>query len=189
MVLTGTDTGAKYQISEVHHDFTGTAFGSGGDVGGGFTLTQSATNSMIKVDGYPAETDEYLQRSSNTIGDVINGVAVDLHSAGTTNITISTDVNSVISNIEAFVNAVNYAQDYNREMTYFDPNGEDTGVLIGNYSFYIIKSRMDSILNNSITGLDGDTDGLHPPEPNRHPHRSERRGALGDRQLQPALGP
>ena len=158
LVLTGEDSGAQYQISEIHHTFTDTAFSSGGDLGGGFTLTQSATNSMIKVDGYPAETDEYLQRDSNTIGDVITGVALDLHSAGITNITISTDVNSVVSNIEAFINAVNYAQEYNREATQYDPDGEETGVMIGNYSFYIIKSRIDSILNSSIAGLVDGTD-------------------------------
>ena len=158
LVLTGSDTGAQYQISEVHHTFTGTAFSSGGDVGGGFNLTQSATNSMIKVDGYPAEADEYLQRTSNTIGDVITGVSLDLHSGGTTTITISTNVSSVLSNIEAFINAVNYAQEFNREATKYDPDGEETGVLIGNYSFYIIKSRIDSILNSSITGLEDGTD-------------------------------
>ncbi len=157
LVLTGENSGAQYQITDVHHTFTGSGFDTGGDVGGGFTLTQRATNSMIKVDGYPSTADEYLQRASNTIGDVITGVALSLQGAGTATITISNNVNSIASNIEAFINAVNYAQDYIREQTQYDPDGEETGVLIGNYSFYIIKSRIDSILNSSISGL---TDGV-----------------------------
>jgi flagellar hook-associated protein 2 len=49
----------------------------------GFTTSQIATNSMVKVDGFPAEADEYLQRSTNTVADVIEGVSVNLFDSGT----------------------------------------------------------------------------------------------------------
>ncbi len=152
LVLTGKDTGAQYQISSVSHTFD-TSFSSGGDVGGGFTRTQWATNSMIKVDGYPSETDEYLQRSTNQVEGVINGVTLDLHDAGEAEITISNNTSAIVGKIEALINAVNYAQAYIREETKYDPDGEETGLLIGNYSYYILKSRIDSALNTRISGL------------------------------------
>lgn len=154
LVLTGQETGAQNQITAVSHDFTGSSFSNGGELGGGFDITQLATNSMVKVDGFPADADEYLQRDSNTVSDVITGVSLNLHDAGTAQITISTNTSAIYGKIEALVNAVNYAQEYIRTATKYDPNGEDTGILIGNYSYYIIKSRIDTALNSSVAGLD-----------------------------------
>ena len=156
-MLTGRNPGAQYQITNVTHDFTGN-FGTGGDLGGGFTTNQMATNSMIKVDGFPAEEDIYLQRSSNSVGDVIEGVNLDLHDRGTTQVTVNYDVSAIVSKVEAFINSVNYAQDYIRLQTQYDPDGEDTGVLIGNYGFYTLKTRIDSILYTPSSGLDSSED-------------------------------
>lgn len=157
LVLTGNNTGAQYQISSVSHTFD-TTFGSGGDLGGGFTRSQWATNSMIKVDGYPSETDIYLQRSSNQVDEVISGVTLNLHDAGEAEITISNNIEAIYAKIEALINAVNYAQSYIRQETKFDPDGEETGLLIGNYSYYILKSRIDSALNGKVAGLVDGTD-------------------------------
>jgi flagellar hook-associated protein 2 len=157
LVLTGNDTGAQYQISSVSHTFD-TTFGSGGDLGGGFTRSQWATNSMIKVDGYPSENDIYLQRATNQVEGVINGVTLNLHNAGEAEITISNNIEAIYAKVEAFINAVNYAQAYIRQETKFDPDGEETGLLIGNYSYYILKSRIDSALNKSVSGLVDGTD-------------------------------
>ena len=152
LVLTGTKTGAEYQITTVSHDFTGSTFSNGGNIGGGFTVTQLATNSMIQVDGYPSG-DEYLQRSSNTVSDVITGVSLDLRDGGSTKITISVNIDSVASKIDAFVNAVNYVQDFIRESTQYSDDEDEMGVLIGNYGFQITKAQIDSLLNSSIPGL------------------------------------
>ncbi|MCA1988299.1 MAG: flagellar filament capping protein FliD [Desulfarculus sp.] len=153
LVLTGKNSGAQYQISNVSHDFSGSSFGSGGELGGGFDITQLATNSMIKVDGYPSGASNYLQRSSNSIDGVINGVTLSLHDAGDTVVTVSVDTSAIQSKIEALINAVNYAQSYIREATKYDSTTKESGVLIGNYGYYIIKSRLDSTLNKSIAGL------------------------------------
>lgn len=154
LVLAGEHSGAEYQITRISHDFDGGTFdAAAGDVGGGFTLTQKATNAMIRVDGFPSSP-MFLQRDSNTISDVITGVSLDLHDAGTAQVTVSTDINAVGAKIEAFINAVNYAQDYIRQETKFDENDPDnSGILIGNYGYQIIKSRIDSILNSSVSGL------------------------------------
>lgn len=156
LVLTGQDTGSQYQITNVSHDFTepaGYTFSNGGDLGGGFDLTQAATNSMVKVDGYPADADLYIQRSSNEVSDVVTGVVLDLHDSGDAKVTVSTDTDSLVSQIEAFINAVNYAQDYIRYETRYDADTEEKGTLIGNYAYYTLKSDIDSILNSAVSGL------------------------------------
>lgn len=156
LVLTGTETGAEYQFTSVDHTFTGTSFSNGGDAGGGFTVTQLATNAMIQVDGYPSG-DVFLQRESNTVSDVITGVSLSLGDGGSTRITVSVDIDSVASKIDAFVNAVNYVQDYIRETTKYSADEDEKGILIGNYGFQITKSQIDRILNQSVPGLvDGD---------------------------------
>ncbi len=159
LVLTGKGTGAQNQITAVSNNFTGSAFGTGGTLGGGFTASQLATNSMTKIDGYPANADTYLQRSDNTVSGVITGVTLSLHDAGTSVITVATDTNAVQSQITAFVNAVNYVQSFIQQETNY--NASDTsqnGVLIGNYAYYILKSQVDSTLNDPIAGLKDGTD-------------------------------
>lgn len=158
LVLTGNKTGAQYQISNINHTFTGSNFSSGGDLGGGFTSTQVATSSQIKVDGFPTQSDLYLQRSSNSVQDVITGVTVTLIDAGEAVVSVATNIDSVISQVEALVNAVNYSQDFIRDQTKFDADTKESGILIGNYTYYIIKSRIDSALNASVAGLVDGTD-------------------------------
>jgi flagellar hook-associated protein 2 len=161
LVLTGSDTGAQYQISNVEHTFD-TSFSTGGGLGGGFIRTQWAANSMIKVDGYPAESDQWLQRDTNQVQGVVEGVTLNLHDAGEAVITVSNNTGAIYGKIEALINSVNYAQSYIRQETKYDPDGEETGLLIGNYSYYILKSRIDTSLNTSVSGLvDGEDTYTH----------------------------
>jgi flagellar hook-associated protein 2 len=156
LVLTGNQAGAQYQITRVSHTLT--AFNDDGTLGGGFDVSQLATNSMVKVDGYPAQSGIYLQRSSNQITDVIKGVSLNLADAGSAVITVSTNTSAVAGKIQALINAVNYTQSFIRDATKYDPSTKESGILLGNYSYYIIKSRVDSALNSSVTGLVDGTD-------------------------------
>ena len=158
LVLTGQDTGAAYQITQVTHDFTGSSFNANGELGGGFYRSQWATNSMVKVDGFPASDVEYMQRTTNQVDEVVAGVSLNLHDSGEAVITVSTDTASVVANIEALINAVNYTQAYIRSETYHDPAGEETGLLIGNYAYYLIKSDIDSMLYDGVSGLEDGVD-------------------------------
>lgn len=158
LVLTGNDTGAKNQITNVSHDFSGSSFSVGGELGGGFDRSQWASNSLVKVDGFPSEAGVYMQRETNQIDEVIPGVTMNLHDAGSAVITVSTDINAVEGRIKALINAVNYTQSFIREETKYDAKTKEAGILIGNYSYYILKSRIDTALNQSISGLSNDTD-------------------------------
>ncbi len=56
-----------------------------------------------------------VERSSNTISDAVEGITFHLRDTGTTVITVSQDVDEVISRIQAFVDQYNSAMEFMRE--------------------------------------------------------------------------
>ncbi|TIH19191.1 flagellar hook protein [Marinifilum sp. JC120] len=81
-----------------------------GYTAGSFTNTQTAQNSQLKVDGFPSGADEWIERDSNTVDDVIDNMTMTLNtttdSAGI-NIGISYDTDAMVETIETFVSEVN----------------------------------------------------------------------------------
>ncbi|MBN2420274.1 MAG: flagellar filament capping protein FliD [Deltaproteobacteria bacterium] len=154
--LIGNDSGADYTIEDITHDLDN--FANGG--GSGFSETQSAQNAMLKVDGYPTGEGDYIERASNTIGDLISGVTISLTGTGTSTISITDDTDTIKEKIEEFVETVNTVLDYIREQTAYDKagNGENNGVMIGNYGFQIVQRRINSILSTPVPGLTDGTD-------------------------------
>jgi len=151
LTLTGNDPGAAYKITSISHTLT--------NFDNVFNETQAAQNAMVKVDGYPADSSEYLQRSSNTIGDLISGVTLSLSGTGTATVSITDDIDAVKTKIGGFVDSINSVLDYINEMTAYDEagEGEDNGTMIGNYAFQIVRQRINDILVSPVPGL---TDGV-----------------------------
>jgi flagellar capping protein FliD len=151
LTLTGNDPGAAFKITSISHTLT--------DFDSTFNETQAAQNAMVKVDGYPRDSSEYIQRSSNTIGDLINAVTLSLSGTGTAIVSIADDTDSVKTKIEGFVESINSVLDYINELTAYDQagEGEDNGTMIGNYAFQIARQRINDILTDSVPGL---TDGV-----------------------------
>ncbi|MDY6906307.1 MAG: flagellar filament capping protein FliD [Thermodesulfobacteriota bacterium] len=149
--LTGEDSGAAFGIKDISDTLT--SFDTGN-----FQETQNAQNAMVKIDNYPSDDNEYLQRSSNTINDVISGVTLSLMDTGDATITISNDTAAIKESIQNFVDAVNDVMDYIKAMTARIEQGDETykGPMIGNYTFQIIQQRINSILAGSVSGLSGD---------------------------------
>ena len=107
--LTGADMGSDYEITVLS-----VGIGQEEDLqdlsGDDFETSQTAQNAQIKVNGYPSDEDEWIERDSNTIDDVIEGLTLTLYqdSAGETiEITTTNDSDAMYENIEAFVEATN----------------------------------------------------------------------------------
>jgi len=151
LTLTGNDPGAAYKITSISHTLT--------NFDAVFNETQAAQNAMVKVDGYPTDSSEYIQRSSNTIGDLISGVTLSLSGTGTSIVSITDDIDVVKTKIGGFVDSINSVLDYIKEMTAYDEagEGESNGTMIGNYAFQIVRQRINDILSSSVPGL---TDGV-----------------------------
>ncbi len=157
LVLQGNDTGADYTItidnSALDPD---TLNGAGGTVDfttGTFTESQSAQNAQIRVNGYPPAG--WLERTSNTIGDVLSGVTLTLRSASATavQVSITDDISEQQAKIEEMVASYNDVIAYTKELTKYDKETQKAGILFGNYAVAIVKSKLNLIATGNGLGF------------------------------------
>jgi flagellar hook-associated protein 2 len=149
LALTGKDTGAEHTIEIVSNTLD--KFDASDAA---FEYSQRATNSMVRVDGFPADSTSYIQRSGNTVADVIDGVVLDLHNAGSSVVTISNNIDEIQSKIEQLVQSVNFVNDYIKQETKYNSETGESGIMIGNYTYDIVRNSLNDILTSSVPGLD-----------------------------------
>lgn len=148
ILLQGMDLGADNVIEIQDTGFTGFSPSD-------FDKTQSAQNARIKVDGYPPGASDWIERDANTIDDVIDGVTISLYGAtgadGET-ITVDTDSDAVIANIEQFVELTNSIRQIFLDLE--DDGDDDTEeVLSANYGVDFVEQNLESILGNRGLGF------------------------------------
>lgn len=99
-----------------------------------------------------------ITRSSNTVSDVLSGVTINLlKDAGqpTANLTISADINTIKSNIQAFVNQYNQIIKTFNNVASFDPQTLTSGPLFGDVTIQNAVNSITQIMTGSVTGLSG----------------------------------
>ncbi len=126
----GSTTLSLPLLSESVHGETITA-NLAGFSAANFTRTQSAQDSQIKVDGYPAGADEWITRSSNTVDDIIHGVTLHLHDTGTVQVDLTRDTQSVRNKLNSIISAYNAAIALYQEKTGYNATTKTAGVLMG----------------------------------------------------------
>jgi flagellar hook-associated protein 2 len=102
-VLTGAGTGTDNAVTI---DGTGTT----GLSIAGFINTQTAQNARFKVDGFPSAADEWIERGSNRITDVIDGISFELQDttgAAGERFTVGYDKETIKENVETFISTIN----------------------------------------------------------------------------------
>jgi flagellar hook-associated protein 2 len=156
LMFTGHDTGAAYTIAV--DDGLTTLDGSGGTVD--FTSTafevpppQAAQNAQVRLDGYPPGS--WIERASNTVGDLIPGVTLSLLSPSATpvQITVADDTEAMQQKITDLVNAYNDLLTYIQDQTKYDKTTGEAGVLFGNYGLQIVKSQLAAIATGNAPGF------------------------------------
>ncbi len=147
LVLAGEDAGSDYGIT-VTANTDLAAFQPAN-----FLETQTAKNSLIKVDGYPADG-TWIERSSNSITDVIPGVTLNLTGTGTANVSASRDTTSVKMKLETFVTTFNAAMGTIDGFTSYDQETEKAGLLQGDSVFTTMVSKMRENLVASLPGFE-----------------------------------
>jgi len=150
LVLGGASTGTAYAITIDDQATTLEAFRSGG-----FTVTQQAQNSRIRVDGYP--TDTWMERSSNTLTDVIPGVTLQLHSKtaadSPVSVSVSRDTASLKRKLDDFVAAYNSAVTYAHSKTSYDQATKTAGSLLGEYAVTNVLYQLRAPLVQRAVGF------------------------------------
>jgi flagellar hook-associated protein 2 len=168
LVLTGNDTGAE-SIIEISSDTVLNQFNL---ATGAFTVAREASNAMLKVDGFPSGADNWIQRRSNEVSDVIDGVIVTLNGVGTSTLTVTNDATAMRDKIVQLVESVNFCKTYILENTKWggsnlqvdmNESGEvvtsretANGLMIGNYGFQIAQTNLDNLVRASLAPFSED---------------------------------
>ena len=151
--MTGLDLGEDYAITL---EDTGTMTGFGIDQ---FSKTRNAQNAWLKVDGFPEEAGQWIERTSNEVDDVINGLTLELEDVtdGLARINVSTDTDTITANINAIVEDTNVILQYLQIMTgrIEDPYGEDSEIYVdsSNYTLNAMYSTLKEVLSSEATGF------------------------------------
>lgn len=124
-----------------------------------FIETQSAQDSQIRVDGYPAGA--WISRSSNTIDDVIHGVTLHLHDTTDEDgeeITLTRDIQAVKNKLNAMVEAYNLAVTFIQEKTDYNESLKSAGSLMADYTVSTIRYQILSPIISQTSGFIEDID-------------------------------
>ena len=134
-------------LSQFAYDPAATA-GSGKNL----TETVAAQDARAVIDGLTVTS------SSNTLDKAIEGVTLSLVKAspGTSvTVTVSQNTAGVVSAVEGFVNGYNDFIQTVTDLTRYDPETGESGTLIGDSLVRSIKGRVQGILVQQVSGLDG----------------------------------
>ena len=131
-----------------------------------------ANGSNLNAAGDPtlAETTKgvaaYISRSSNTVDDVIYGVALHLHDTTDANgeeLTLTRDIQSVKDKINSLVDGYNFAVQFIQEKTGYNDVLKTAGILMGDYVISTIQQQIRSPLITQTNGFIEDIDSFLTP--------------------------
>jgi flagellar hook-associated protein 2 len=119
--------------------------------------TRDAADSIITVDGVAD-----IHRDTNVINDVIQGVSITLESApaapdNQTTLTVSRDLDAIVSKITTFVDAYNEAIDVFEDYQSYDSTTETSGVLLGDATTKSIRNRLNTMVTDTVLGVESFT--------------------------------
>lgn len=176
LVLTRTSSGASGSIELSAIDSVGTAasaelglsattvtgldgFGldtAQGQVTGSVRMTQTieAQDANLTVNGLS------VTRDSNLVAGVISGTTLNLRAttSGPITISVESDPDALIENIQSFVDSYNELKSLSDELTAFDPSAGTNGrgsILMGDSTLRTVTSSINSLLRSTVTGLTG----------------------------------
>jgi flagellar hook-associated protein 2 len=144
MVVTGKNTGTANAVTIDESGLT-----TGSDPLPGFSVTQAATNAVLDVDGIVG-----INRSTNTVSDVITGVTLDLKSlsASPVQVAITDDNEAIKTQINDFVKAYNDVMTFIHEQTKYDAKNKSGSPLIADSTMQTVQSMVRMALGTSVTG-------------------------------------
>ncbi len=154
---TGTDNSLRISVEESPADGTNT------DMNGlsrlaynadAYNMTEvaAAQNAVVKIDGIQ------VTRATNTISDAIAGVTLTLKKAevGTkAALNVNLDKNSASTAVEGFVNAFNSLVGTFNQLSGYNAETKQGGILIGDSSLRGVLSQLRGVMGSPVGGLDG----------------------------------
>ncbi|MGD8787738.1 MAG: flagellar filament capping protein FliD, partial [Phycisphaerales bacterium] len=128
-------------------------------------LTPSTRSNYVMAEQTKGQ-DGYISRSSNTVDDVIHGVALHLHDitdASGEEITLTRDIQSIKNKLTSMVDDYNLALAYIQEKTGYNDVLKTAGVLMGDYVVSNIKNQIRTPFITQTNGFIEDVDTFLTP--------------------------
>jgi len=131
-----------------------------------------ADGSSLVAAGDPTMTETtkgvaaYISRSSNTVDDVIYGIALHLHDTTDANgeeLTLTRDIQSVKDKITSLVDSYNFAVQFIQEKTGYNDVLKTAGILMGDYVVSTINQQIRSPIITQTNGFIEDIDSFLTP--------------------------
>jgi len=127
-----------------------------GDVDISMNTLIPARDAVISLGGTGAEIPILITSSTNSLTNVIESVTIDLVGTDDDPVTISVskDVDSIVEAISTFVDKFNDVLERIDELTAYNAETGERGVLLGDGTVLRIQSRLRSQLTTAVTGAD-----------------------------------
>ncbi len=163
LVVTSEDTGETNAMRILTLDDTGAvattglstiAYNEVQDADGGLTETAKGENALLSANGLT------ITRESNSIEEVVPGVTLNLLSAdvGTNvSIVVEPDTAGIQEKIQDFVNAYNDFKQFTDELTSYNSDTDEAGLLLGDSTIRGIQDQVSSMISQPIVGLSGNS--------------------------------
>jgi flagellar hook-associated protein 2 len=113
--------------------------------------TTTAVPSKFRING-----SDLIERSSNTITDLIPGLTINLVSAGDSTITVAQDNSALSSKIAAFVTAFNALDKSLKDISSYDATAKKGAALYGDSTINSLRREIRSIITSTL-GVDSTT--------------------------------
>ena len=97
-----------------------------------------------------------ITSSSNTLTDIVPGMTLELHGVSDqpVTITVDRDVETVVTNVTTFVDAFNTAMEQIDELTRYNAETEQKGILLGDNTIRQIQSQLFNAVTAAVGGED-----------------------------------
>jgi len=129
-----------------------------GSTGLSFSTLVEAQDAMVFMGQPGSPSSLMLTSSTNTLDDVVPKVRIDLLATSDTpvQVNVAPDVESVVSDVKTFVATFNGAIDKIEDLTAFDTETYERGILFGDATVERIRSRLYRTMRTSV-----DTGGIY----------------------------
>jgi flagellar hook-associated protein 2 len=154
LVLAANDSGEDYSITIDDAATTLTGLDTAD-----FYEAQAAQNAKYRINGMPP-VGTYIESSSNTITNVIDGVTLTLSGVGDATVTVARNTNQIKSKLESLVSNYNTLVETIDLYVGYNEDTEEGGVLQGDSTLQLLLTPIRTLLTQPVPGFEDGSDAL-----------------------------
>ncbi|MDH5632739.1 MAG: flagellar filament capping protein FliD [Gammaproteobacteria bacterium] len=120
--------------------------------------TQAALDAQLKINGLS------ITSETNTLNNTITGLALTLKDktgASPETVTVSGNTGQLKTEVDKFVEGYNALMSALDELTAYNPDSRESGILIGDSTIRGVRSRIRNLVSNTIAGASGNYASLY----------------------------